>query len=357
MCCGLGAAVLLLLVVKHGPIDAVLNELGELEAKILEIQEQIAIKTDTKINLTKVLEETESNLLAASEKDEDGTETYAMVQERRLAALVLELAKQQDILRAQRIKLAEVSLKKSEEQSEEKTQVSKTHLTGLLVNGDRVVILLDVSASMLATSLVEIIRIRASPTRIKQNAEKWLRARRAAYWVYDKIPPKTQYQLITFSDAVEDADGVSASAVPNFVWKTKDDNAVTAERLRNRLDQIIPHGPTDLMTALNYAGSLSPKPLQIILITDGLPTKPGTRTLARLRDCPRTTAGKTVLLSPNCRASVFRNSVSRARSRIRDIRVDTILFPLEGDSNAIHHYWELAQSSGGRVLSPISSWP
>ena len=356
LCCGLGASVLLLLVVKHGPVDSIISELGLLETKLTEVQQDIAIKSDTKDELAQILLETESDLIQQNSRD-SAKQTVSNLQARRLADLLRELSENRKKLASEQRELAKVAQQKLPESTEKPPQVTNKHLTGLLVNSNYVLIMLDASASMLAESLIEIIRIRASSSEVKLNARKWSRARSAALWVYDAIPEDANFQLLTFSDEVHDSLGNPASSTNNFEWLKKEDSQDAKNQLQDRLDAVIPHGPTDLKSGLEVAAAFSPKPLQIILITDGLPTKPGNTKLSRIRSCPGEVPGKTPLLTPACRASIFRNTLDATKRKLAQVRVDTVLFPLEGDSNAIHHYATLSHQFGGRVLSPIAEWP
>ena len=45
------------------------------------------------------------------------------------------------------------------------------------------------------------------------------------------------------------------------------------------------------------------------------------------------------------------------RRGLGGIRIDVVLYPLEGDSNAVHGYWVLATNFGGRLLTPVPGWP
>jgi len=89
------------------------------------------------------------------------------------------------------------------------------------------------------------------------------------------------------------------------------------------------------------AGKLSPRPDNILLITDGLPTqgrsKPG---------------GTTV--SADERLKHFQAAVRVLPS---GIPVNTVLLPMEGDAYAAAAYWKLAQDTRGSFLTPARDWP
>ena len=225
-----------------------------------------------------------------------------------------------------------------------------------MVNGDRVVVLLDSSASMLSSTLVEIIRLRASSPPVQLRADKWVSARGAAKWVVDRLPDGASYQVLTYSDVVRDNQGNPVTGAQTAMWETKLETA-TKTHLNSLLDDLTPNGATDLKTALAVVAGIDPTPAQVILITDGYPTLPGNSSLNRLRGCSRAPHGQVPLISPQCRKSIFENALRVNRRDLRGIRIDVVLYPLEGDSNAVHGYWELATSYGGRLLTPVPGWP
>ena len=356
LCCGLGAAVLLLLVVKHGETVAEIDAAGFLIEHITEIQELIATKTEQKTELERVADERQRELVALTAQD-DAKSSISRLQATRLANLLREVQQQRVALSNARQTLASDAAERQRAAEEAQQIASQQHLTGLMVNSDRVVVLLDSSASMLSSTLVEIIRLRASNPQLQLRADKWVSARGAAKWVVDRLPNGTSYQVLTYSDAVFDSQGNRVTAAQPPKWETKQDAAATRTHLDSLLDNLTPKGATDLKTALAAIADIKPSPAQVILITDGYPTLPGKSSLNRLRNCPRVRSGQVPLISPQCRKSIFDNALRVTRRDLRGIRIDVVLYPLEGDSNAVHGYWELATSFGGRLLTPVPGWP
>jgi hypothetical protein len=103
----------------------------------------------------------------------------------------------------------------------------------------------------------------------------------------------------------------------------------------------VPGDGTSLYQALAVAGKLSPKPDNIILLTDGLPTQG--------RGKPR---GNTV--SAKERLQHFQTAVNVLPS---GIPVNTVLLPMEGDAYAAAAFWKLAQETRGSFLTPARDWP
>ena len=66
--------------------------------------------------------------------------------------------------------------------------------------------------------------------------------------------------------------GTTVTNTERLTWGQKQVNVVPFNR---NVDKQLPFGPTDLKSAFNAVRRLDPKPKQVLLITDGLPT--GTR--------------------------------------------------------------------------------
>ncbi len=68
----------------------------------------------------------------------------------------------------------------------------RKYLTGVKLNGQRILILVDASASMLDETLVNVLRMRNLPDVQKMLAPKWQRAVRTADWLVDADSPGQQ---------------------------------------------------------------------------------------------------------------------------------------------------------------------
>ena len=236
----------------------------------------------------------------------------------------------------------------------------RQHLTGLRVEDDRVAVFLDSSASMLDTTLVGILRLRVSSDRLKLAADKWTTARSALNWVYDRVPDGGRYRLFHYSDGMRELRAGNDPTVGPTGWRKKASGVrLTPPRgsVEAALEALVPDGATNLRQVFETAARLSPRPTQILLITDGLPTLPGETPLQRLRHCKRPRRNATPLITAECRASIFQDAVRVAQRSLPDVRIDIVLLPLEGDANAVGHYWDLALWAGGRLLTPAHGWP
>ncbi len=69
----------------------------------------------------------------------------------------------------------------------------RQYLTGLKVGGSRILFLVDASASMLGSTIVNVIRRRNLPERDKVRAAKWQQALATVDWLTTQIPRDSQF--------------------------------------------------------------------------------------------------------------------------------------------------------------------
>lgn len=212
---------------------------------------------------------------------------------------------------------------------------NRQYLTGLNLGGKRIAILLDVSASMLADRLVNIIRLRNMDDQLQRTADKWVRARNTVDWLTAQLPVSSDYQVITFNTA-------ASAAVPGTDGKWLEvANQPQLEKVSTELRKIIPSRGTSLENAFSALQRLSPAPDNIFLITDGLPTQ-------------GSSAGRSGKVSGQQRQKIYRQAIKKLP---KGVPVNIILAPLEGDPMAASEFWQLAQVTNGSFLSPSKDWP
>lgn len=355
LCCGLGSAVLLLLIVRHGPTDAAAEDRAYLAAQTGGVQERVAAAEQRRDGLRQQLLASQQ-ALAARSASLDAAAGRQRSGAARQAALLAQLQAERDILQASAAELRALQAQGPPEPGPAPRSYER-QLTGLNIESDLVAIFLDSSASMLHRSLVEIIRLRASDERLQRNARKWARAKGAAQWALDQVPQGGRLQFFAYSGELRGLDGKPVAESDAISWRTKAEEGADAQALQRLLTPMKPAGATNLKQIFATAAKLTPKPKQMLIVTDGFPTLPGSTRLGRLRGCKTPKRGATAILSPNCRLSVFLNAVAVAEKRLDGVRMDVILLPLEGDANAARGYWLLSALSGGRLLSPADGWP
>jgi hypothetical protein len=212
---------------------------------------------------------------------------------------------------------------------------NRQYLTGLKLSGKRTLILLDVSASMLDETIVNIIRLRNMKDERKKAAVKWKRAQGTAEWLISNLPTDSQFQLYLFNTRAS-----SAMTSKNRKWLSAAKPEEVAAVVKGVRDAI-PQGGTSLFHAFEAANSLSPKPDNILLVTDGLPTQ-------GLKKPTNTT------VSAEHRLELFERAIKRLPVRVP---VNTILLPMEGDAYAAAAFWQLAVNTRGSFITPARDWP
>ena len=333
MSCGFGAAVLIFMIIKHNV--SVLNiETGSgvsqhetLQKKMAEYTERSAQLALRLAGISGAISKTRAERQALQKLDKalqvsspgQGGGNFEAIQE--------ELKRKQAALLKQR---------------EKGEQVRKTggggrrqYLTGLSVEGKRILILLDKSASMVDEHIVNIVRGKFLPPEEKRKADKWQWALSVFNWLTAHLPPDSRYQVMGFNEEATLALGHQGKT-----WLPVSDKK-TLEKLVKAVEQWTPENGTNLEKAFQAIGKLSSWPDAIYLITDSLPTQ-------------GSAFFKKNIVSGKDRLDYFVDAVAKLR---RHVVVNVILLPTEGDPLAPDAFWRLARSTGGRFLVPPRDWP
>ncbi len=212
---------------------------------------------------------------------------------------------------------------------------NRQYLTGLNLGGKRTLILVDKSASMLARTIVNIIRLRNLPHKQQRQAPKWRRTTASVEWLVANLPGDSKYQIIAFSS---EANELLPETRGNWL-DVKD--SPTLERALVALKGITPKQGTNLLKAFRSIQRLKPAPDNIILLTDGLPTQ-------------GFVSPTKSTISATDRLKLFQQAAKVIK---KGTPVNTILFPLEGDPYAAGAFWKLAVDSKGSFMTPSSDWP
>ena len=210
----------------------------------------------------------------------------------------------------------------------------RQYLTGLKVGGKRILILVDASASMLDESIVNIIRLRNLPDATRRKTEKWQRTVQTTEWLLSQLPADSEFQVYRFN-----TDAVPLAGEPGR-WLAANQSS-NLDAVVAGLNRETPSGGTSLYNAFSVLKNFEKKPDNVILLTDGLPT------MGKSGHSGGRVSGKQ-------RMRYFNQA---ARILPRNIPLNTILFPIEGDPFAASEYWKLAINSAGSFMSPARDWP
>ena len=213
---------------------------------------------------------------------------------------------------------------------------NRQYLTGMKMGGQRVLILVDSSASMLARTYVNVVRYRAMSDDRKRSAPKWKQTVATVDWLTTQMDPGARFQIYTFNETAHSViDGSDGT------WLEVKD-AGTLDRAVAALRKVVPDKGNSLMRAFEAAQKLLPAPDNIYLLTDGLPTQG-----KEPPDPPRP-------VRADQRATLFNQALKDLPGKVP---INVILFPMDGDPDAAALYWQLAVRTRGSFLAPSRDWP
>lgn len=339
MACGFGAVTLLFLLLKHDPSTQPSHEsdagtqweASQLQADIVEGERQRTLLRNSLDDVEEKLVTTQG--LSDRVLDEVKQSRRELSAQSDPEQQIAQLRQQVKTLERQSAELQDTGTRRDVRQFI--GDGDRQYLTGLKLGGNRVLILLDASASMLAETMIEILRRRNMSDAVKRQSPKWQRALRTVEWLVAQLPAHSQYQLYTFNTKATPALNNS-----HRQWQDAADN-ITMDAAIMQLKQVLPTGGTSLINAFAVAGMFTQRPDNIFLITDGLPTQGENK--------PNRTT-----VSGKARANLFESAVNTLPL---GVPVNVILFPMEGDPAAAALFWKLGLTSRGAFLSPSRDWP
>ena len=347
MSCGFGAVILFFMIInaqvkettEDDPTE-LMAETRKLEVEILEgrknlvlakntIQELESEKDTAEGRIAQIIALIEELRAELAEYDQDTLAEIERIEQLQTDIKTLE----EEVKRL--LAMAEAEESEGNRLREFKGEGDRQYLTGLKLGGERTLILVDRSASMLDETIINIIRRRNMPSDDKLRAVKWRQAVASVDWLTAQFVPGSEFQIYIYNTTaepvIEGSDGV---------WLKADDATQLDEAIRV-LRRTVPEGGTNMKSAMEVVTSLNPWPDNVILLADGLPTmdEPTTN--------KRTVTGRE-------RMRYFTNAVNELPS---NIPVNVFLYPLEGDYDAPFLYWLLAYRSGGSFISVSKDWP
>lgn len=347
ICCGFGAVILLVMILNGDVLRKREQQSEDLRAELKRVSLLEAVARDRVDGLTKEIQDVElqegevqlqAERLEAQIKDTSAKARKAERQARVLQKSISSLKTQSAALKGA---IGILRAKNAEKWDGGKKPVGfsgdgqRQYLTGLKLGGNRTLILVDSSASMLDETVVNVIRRKLTDPATRRTAPKWQRALRTLHWLIANLRPGKRFQIYQFntraSSLITGTDGN---------WLSADDaSKLTAALATAR--RIAPGGGTSLHRAFDVIGKMSPRPDSVILLTDGLPTQGSA-----------VAAGG--LVSARERLELFLQAVRRIPG---GVPINTLLFPMEGDPFAAGAFWRLAVSTKGAFITPSRDWP
>ncbi|NIP17271.1 MAG: VWA domain-containing protein [Xanthomonadales bacterium] len=335
MACGFGAVTLLFLILRHNVVEIESPD-PNLTAEVNLLQEDVRQAEEEKVELLNSLEELELELITARGLSRRVL-TELQEQEQSIQSDPLEdiamLRRQVEELERETASMEEVEF--GDKVRQFLGEGNRQYLTGLMLGGERVMILVDGSASMLADTVVNAVRRRNMDDEQKRNSPKWQWTVRTVEWLLAQLPPSSRFQIYIFNTEATPAVADSAGEWLDAADSLQLEDAVAGLR------EFSPGGGTSLENAFTALADFAERPDNLFLLTDGLPTQgrsPPTR----------------YMVSGEERRRHFLNAVGKLP---QGIPVNTILFPMEGDPEAAALFWQFAMNTRGAFIAPSRDWP
>ena len=345
MSCGFGAVVLVFLIIDHSIEIQIQSVNAEVLSEVNLLEEDIREGEEGLVRLRNAISSRDLDIVEAQGRARVVTDELD-----RLEALIASLEESEvsettdvDALKAE-INSLEERIQQLREAAEAdggrsarefQGEGNRQYLTGLKLGGNRIAIMLDVSASMLAPEVVNVIRLRNQSDAKQRSARKWVQALGTVDWLTAQLPTGSRYQIILFNTEAR-------FALPDTQGRWMEvANSNELERGTTAVREILPSGGTSLYNAFTFLNQLESQPDNIFLITDGLPTQG--------KDTPRSNT-----VSGPARLKHYRKAIDMLPS---NVPINVVLSPMEGDPMAAAEFWKLAPNTGGSFMAPAEACP
>ena len=347
MSCGFGAVILFFMIINSqvihesdNPPERAQAETIKLEFEILEQRKNLVLARNTMEDLQdeKIrAEDRIQQIIALIEQLKKELEEYDSVTLARIER-VEKLQSDIERLEEEKKRLLAQQLENEGEGTKVRSFIGdgdRQYLTGLRVGGERILVLVDASASMLDRKIVNIIRRRNMDEASKLRSLKWRQAVASVDWLSAQFPPESLFQIYTFNTEAKPILEGSEN-----VWLEVGEGAQLDEAIR-KLRRTVPENGTNMKAAYDIINQLNPPPDNVLLLVDSLPT---TDQLEPERG----------MVTGAERLRFHYDAIDVIPS---GVPVNILLYPMEGDYQASIAYWLLAYGTGGSYMSISKDWP
>ncbi|MBM4219078.1 MAG: VWA domain-containing protein [Gammaproteobacteria bacterium] len=339
--CGFGAVVLFYTIISAQAGLFRIKETSDLTAESRRLEQEVLDGYKHLAELRNALDSTEDRKIRAAGLSREMLEKLRVTEEELSRYEHDTLARRESLerLKADLMQLEEGTRRLRETAPPESVPapLDREQLVTLRVDGKRVLVLVDASASMLDETLVNIIRLRNMPPERRIQSQKWRQAVNSVEWIAARLPEATQFQVYAFDTAPRPVVEGTAGRWLNAKDAGQIETAIQALR------RTAPTGGSSLQNAFAVIRELDPAPDNVILITDGLPTQGEKPPLVR------------TLVTAEQREDLMQDAVKSLPPSPPPFNV--VLLPMEGDPSAPIYFWRLARSTNGGFLSPARDWP
>ena len=328
MSCGLGAVILILVLLKNHQTapDALLEQdqsaLDQQIADLLSQQQASMAKTQADQSEQSKLDQEITQVRAKQS-------VISVIKSNTLSTI----ERLQLKIQASQRSLDALTAEAKSNRIETTTKRQEEYLVGLNIEGQRIAILVDSSASMTARELIKVTSYKVQSDAKRKSAAKWQRTLRIVQWLLARAPENSEL-------------------LSKPKWLSVKDKKALAKTMQ-AVESVAPYGATNLEQAINKV--LKHSPDAIYLITDGLPTQGlGQASILSSGGCGGITSSKKIV-SGECRVTLLRRAASLTNSFKGKLSIT--LLPLEGDPQAAPELSKWVLSTGGTLISPAASWP
>jgi hypothetical protein len=318
--CGLGAVILLLVLIKDSPFfiqketvttsvdietfENLVNEISNINSENLDLEALLDLRKST---------------LSSSEKDiSDLNQILIDAQEK-------------------------INIKPSPKPEEKKNYISSCSL-----EKDNTLILLDTSASMIAYKFTDVIKNKSLPSELKVDSKKFNIAKNLIGWLIESASSNITIDLGFFSDKAEIITNVPLTG----------QNILQDPDILSKLSTKVPNGSTNLSKSFKSIDLRDYESL--FIITDGLPTG-GFNTY--LDENEKRSASQFLslcdrkkLATSDCREKYHEEAFEYLNEKNRSIEVNVLLLYLEGDPRAPLLYGLQTIRSNGCFITIPKDW-
>jgi hypothetical protein len=347
MSCGFGAVILFFMIINSrsdvAPNDqskALQAETNKLEIEVLEGRKNLALAR-TSIQKLETEEEEASDQISIIEALIAELQAELAKYDNDTLAKIKSIEKLQSDIKSLQDEIKRLlALKKEGEAAGERARSFKgegdrQYLTGLKLGGERTLILVDRSTSMLHETIVNIIRRRNLPESEQLLSRKWRQVVASVDWLSSQFRPGSEYQIYMFNNV-----SVPVIKGTDGLWLKADDADQLDDAVR-QLRRTVPRNGTNMYAAFKIIRDMKPRPDNVILLVDSMPTMDAE------------TSSKSVIGAGE-RANLFTAATQLIPS---GIPINIMLYPMEGDPAAVTSFWSLALKSRGSMISVSHDWP
>src|SRR5690606_31045722 len=210
ICCGFGAVILLFMIINaqatratDSPTQRLMAEVSKLQYEILDARKDYVLAKNT------IEELNDERAQAASEIEQ----ITALIEKLKAE---IEKHDEESLAKIERIEKLQSDIEMLEERRKEllAAQASREsgsqvraftgegdrqYLTGLKVGGQRILVLVDASASMLDRRIINILRRRNMSPERRLMSEKWRQVVNSVDWLSAQFPASSKFQIYAFN--------------------------------------------------------------------------------------------------------------------------------------------------------------